>query len=396
MNSISKFKAEGIFCKFDWYSCIFRDFTFNQALEFLGLDPTIYVSEFLAHKSDYSRGAFDMISRFSYEGVGIEANYYDVLSLDSDSIFTTPFKAVKIDISGSGLDFLRSANLDPDYRLRDFSIYPENFNVTRCDFAFDLVNYQSNFIDELINYCETNCTPSGNVTLLHCKGAVKCSLRKIDQKTVYLGSTKGMRLLRVYDKKMECIDRNTGCYVKDNPYSNPDSWIRIELQTRRDEAMRLLFGKADNYFLSVFRYIFDTYCFSNYADSTKDNRKPAQFWFDLFDWERIPAIIQNENSVQFITLGERTIRDVGCQTGRLIKWLAVLYKQGGRTAVQKLIDDHLLHLFDYDDLSMSRPRNNFINTLNVLSVEGSIDIHDGFENCECGLYRDHGVINFKF
>lgn len=387
---------KSIFTKIDWLSIIFEDNSFNHILEFLRLDPSLYVSEFLRGQGEMSQG-LEQKKFFSFEGVNIQVNAADIIGNGTEDTFEQIFSKIRLDISGHGLDFLRSTGLCVDDYFRNYDAYPQPFHLTRCDFAFDLIDYHQTFVDDLIDFCENNITPSGRICLLHQKNGVKCSVRKFDQKTVYLGATGSNQLLRVYDKRLQFIDRNTGLYKHDNPYNNPDSWIRIELQTRREVSMKLLFGNVEGnsskyYWFSLFRYIYETYCFVDYVGTTKQNRKPADFWLNLYDWSEVATIIQNENCVSFVPYVYRVQSDFYANILRMLRWFAVA---GTRSNVQDVINKSLHDLFNYGDPRVERRRSAFLDQLNTLLASDAITISDD-PGCDFGFYRDCGKLFFKF
>lgn len=381
--------------KLDWFSCMFSDQSIENLMRWLKLDPSLYIDEFLLRQAERSQG---MVTKtfFSFEGVSFEVDSGDFLKRESDE-FDSIYSRVRVDISGGGLEFLRSQDIDIDSLLRDSSGYPGMFNVTRCDFTFDLVNYQPEFLDRLLNYVSNNLTPDGRVAIYKRPGGIKCEYHIGSRKVLYLGSTTGKQMLRCYDKRLQYVDLKTGLYVKENSYDNPDSWIRLELQTRRERSEQLLFGKADNFGLSVFRYIFEQYKFADVENTTKQNREPADFWLQLFDWNTIPEIIQNENCKKFVTYSEKVIGDAQRMVGRIARDLAVIASvAGGREAVQTLFNNYFSRLFDYSDVSVQRHREAYVSQLNVLLAEGSLFISDSVSSCDFGFYRDLGRIYFKF
>lgn len=225
--------------------------------------------------------------------------------IDSEDIFSK----IRCNISGSGLAFLRGLGFEIAKKCNpDVWFDPETgekfiFHLTRCDFAFDLINYKPEFLDKCIDHCRTQHTYADRIALLNGGTGLRYSYRLGDQKTLYLGSPRSEKLLRIYDKRLEYIDKKTKAYIKDNPYHNPDSWIRVEWQCRNEFAHGLFFSTDcdGNFFekvqfMSVFRQIYERYCFSDMTSSYW-NRQPAPFWHELFDWDVIPRIIENNNFV---------------------------------------------------------------------------------------------------
>ena len=89
--------------------------------------------------------------------------------------------------------------------------------------------------------------------------------------------------------------QKNGVLVKPLPEAFKDegevtSWFRIELQTRRKSATEFLFG-TDGDLKRVLRTVFDNYKFIDRSG------RVLPFIENLYDWEKIPAIIQNANFV---------------------------------------------------------------------------------------------------
>lgn len=297
-----------IYSKIDWYTAIFSDMSFNTVLRWLGLED--YITEFCENVYEQCQGLEDKYI-FNFRGVRLETNQWNfygeqiVEGTMQEHLFDKVLPKIRLDISGSGLDNLRALGMDVDTFLRTQTdengeyVMPQPSHVTRIDFAFDLVNYLPEFLDTLIEYCENNHTPADRVCIVSDRArsgcGIKYSIRKGGQKTLYLGATTSEKMLRVYDKKLQYTNPEGTQYVKENPYDNPDSWIRIELQCRKDTAHGLCFPENKQLdHLAILKYIYDNYAFAE-EGTTQYNRRPAQFWVDLFDWDTIVAIIQNTN-----------------------------------------------------------------------------------------------------
>lgn len=344
------FKNPQIYSKIDWYTAIFQDMTFNDVLRWVGLDPDIYVSDFLKTQIVRCSG-YDNVLVFNYEGVSVETSYFNYFKspelLEVTDCFDVVVPIVRLDISGRGLDFLRSKGLEPDSHLRDYESAPKPMHITRADFAYDLVDYKPDFLDTCIDYVESNHTKDGRLCIYHGVG-LKYSLRTGGEKTLYIGSKNSDKMLRIYDKKLQYYDLNTDSYIKPVPFEDnpqPYSWIRIELQTRNKVADSLIFGDGD--MLSIFRYIFDTYCFSDVANTTKQNRVPAKFWQELFDWQEIPRIIQNFHSSKFISRSNEIMNAFDRSFMTFLKGIAILeYQEPG--SADKYINDKLREMQDFD------------------------------------------------
>lgn len=258
--------------------------------------------------------------RFSMHGVGFQLRTNDLRSFypeiemikreDPDVFFQIKLPYIRIDAMGGALDNLRSFGTDIEQLCFNPLDVPEDvtYHFTRCDFAFDLFDHQPKFIDELIDLCYSSGiqTPYG-LGVLTGSRSVNVSIRTGDQKTVYIGKGRSDRCLRVYDKKMEYERSGSMNAEKFKFYDQlkyiPNSWIRIELQVRREQTCHTLLNMSEGDPLRIFRYIYD-----NYAIRLEPgNNKPvAAAWLNLFDWEVIPRIIQNANcSVLYMDPVER-------------------------------------------------------------------------------------------
>ena len=283
-------KNEGIYCKLDYYSCMFYNKTINEVLEWLDLREN-FSNEFFKNEIFRGAGLSGTTLVLIYNAVKIEVNAMYIPNTCSIDYFDIVIPALRLDISAKGLDFLRSTGFDVDELFRDENYrFPKEFQkLTRIDFAFDFVNYKGDILQQLFDYVDTNHTEADRLVM---KGASSMvySKKTGSESTLYIGSPKSLQLFRIYDKRKQNVDPLTGLYTKDNPYNSADSWIRFELQCRYNTASKLAYGNGD--FMSILHFIHDYY---NFADlSTPAHRRQvAQFWQDFMDWTLIPSIIQN-------------------------------------------------------------------------------------------------------
>lgn len=293
-----------IYTKIDWLTVMFQDMSLSDVLEFVHLLDQL--DEFVKGCYERSQGLDDFFV-FSYEGISIEARKVYLYGHEVDeSLFDITIPQMRLDISGSGLDFLRSLGIEPETYFRNYDSYPQPFHLTRMDFAFDLVNYAPTLVDEVIDYCNSSHTDSYRLCIYGMPSGLKYRMALGGQKTIYIGATTSERMLRIYDKKLQYIDHRTGIYNKDNPYENPESWIRLELQLRRKSAEKIAFDNSD--MCSILKYIYENYCFADTSNTNSHTRRPAAFWQSLFDWNTIPRIIQNFDKVSIVSAEDRVVR----------------------------------------------------------------------------------------
>lgn len=329
-----------VFPKFDWLSLVWNDVSFGQIANIFGLwkiyDQLGFVNAF---NTIYCRSNLFDYSEFSFNGFRV------VVIGDPDkfrddgfvNFYDKKLKWIKTDISGAGLDYIRNKGFDIDrmiFGLRNASCkvceVPESpFHVTRVDIAFDLINFMPEFLDESVNLCHQygNCNSVRVRGTGNTKKPISWSFREGNQKTLYLGSSGSDKLCRIYDKKLQfdqAPNKWLSCpYVKIkgcppgtflNEYSddvlknaereNPQSWLRIEAQLRNDPANMIV--DSENDFLKIFKWIYDQF---GILDDPK--AKTCTLWDSMFDWGKIPSIIQNANCVEqppdYIKSSERYI-----------------------------------------------------------------------------------------
>lgn len=354
---------KGIVCLIDWYSCVFEDQSINNVLTWIGIDPMIYGDEFIKNSYERSMGIDDCLV-FSYNNVNIEVKNVLFYGMEqNEQLLDIVCPRIRLDISGKGLQFLRNERIDIDNFLRDESKLLDGQHITRCDFAFDFINYKGELLDQLIDYVKNNTTENQRVVICNMTSALKYKYRTGGEKTLYIGAATSDKMLRVYDKKMQYTDLGTGLYTKENPYNNPSTWIRIELQTRNKVAHQVCYGVGD--FLSVLKYIYQYYCFADMS-TPAHRRRPAEFWNALFNWAEIPALIQNTRYVSYEPYSEKVNRNVDRNIQSIILYIALHGVDGLFEKMQKYLVS--MQFPEYDpDLQRKRWRS-FLNKLAVLDL----------------------------
>lgn len=311
-----------IVAKLDWLTLVYEGACVEdilsilcQEIDFSELDQAF--SNRVEHSYGYLTDLF-----INYNGIQIAfhlsevMDLFDYLSMNSDSFdsfsfFKTRFAYIRVDISGSGLDFLRSLGIDVDSSFRSMEFLSGGewnlaFHVTRVDTSFDLINYGSDFLDRQIQICrEYGNKETLRIGVAGKRSGLAYSIREGDQKTLYLGTGRSPHLLRIYDKLLQF--RKSGklgsCpYNEEDSDGNviiPDSWIRIELQCRPRKGNDFILFGTESY-LDVFMWI------KNNFSLRSEGGRCDPSWIELFDWDECHAIIQNANSVQYVDVLDRS------------------------------------------------------------------------------------------
>lgn len=308
---------KGIYAQLDNFTCMFYSSTIEEVFQWLKVDVSKYYGDMYRDKKMFSNMC---AYQFQWNGINVQAQNVSCITMmqvieknneinedyspdeeDFVDVFTFTLNAIRLELTGTGLQYMREY-VDPniDIYLRDRTKKPMNMKVTRCDFAYDFINYMPDVLDAIIDYAQSYCTKTGRVLTYKGRG-YKCEVHTVGQKKVYLGSPQSEKMLRIYDKRLEQLDRNREVYAKPNKYGNPDSWIRFEFQCRNDVAHQLVYGKSlspDCYIqpdlFSIFKKLMGDYTFID-PETTSQNRRPYQLWLDMWDWNELDELYKMQN-----------------------------------------------------------------------------------------------------
>lgn len=309
-----------IYGKLDWFSCMFYNTSIVKLFEFLRL-PEDLLTDFLSNAFEQNMG-YCTNQVLTFEGVTFNINFDEFVLLDYDysKLWDFKFDKIRVDCSGSGLEYLRSLAFhevgELEIYLNDINNYPgevdKDFKVTRADFAFDFINYAKcpDFVERLLDWfykTEYNPefrTPSGGLFTGPSDRPLKYSLRSGDQHTVYLGTTRSLKLVRIYNKLMQY--QKNGITVKDLPKFLEDvdvrSWFRIEFQTRQKEAGHYLFGFRK--FEDILKILFNDYLIRD------SHGKSLDFMLDLYDWGSLQQIPYNTPFTELKTVSQSSVNAI--------------------------------------------------------------------------------------
>ncbi len=238
--------------------------------------------------------------------------YLDFINAEEEgradiNIIDFPFSYLRFYISGTGVDYIENLeHAEENYTLQvkfsDPNVWSdccENWVVTRCDFAFDYVNYEGNEFERLrkiIADADFDDKYSNNGRLYTgVNNGIAFSYRGGKERTIYLGGTAADRMLRIYDKKFQLCkdgiwdDSSIPKVIKEKEVTI-ESWYRVELQCRRNFAERYLVSCQGD-----FRYVMGEIC--NYFDVRDKNGKKIAPLHKIFLWTQRTPIIQKANFV---------------------------------------------------------------------------------------------------
>lgn len=307
---------QGIVPKIDWFSIMLSEVSIQEIFDWLDIPDVIDLDDAILKNFYQMSVGYDERLFFSWNGITISFSLFDVRDIPLDlNFFQLVCPRVKLDLSGTGLDYLRlhGRNIDDFLRdIRNYEFFDNSYSITRCDFAFDLINWQSDFLNRCFEYVRSNHTSANRLCCVGLTAALAYSERHGSDETLYIGSPTSDKLLRIYDKRLQFIDRETGAYIKPNFYSNPDSWIRVEWQLRNKKAVDILFGDGD--FFSIYKKIYESYPFADLS-TPSHRRLKHPFWEDLFkaddDFNTIKSLVLNKvfHFVQLVVPRDHAIGD---------------------------------------------------------------------------------------
>lgn len=358
-----------IYTRIDTYSVILYNCSIKSILANLFI-PTANLKE--VYKNAYAKHDVKIGDTFVWlsQGVRLECKLDEYKDKEeATDIFDIDFSWIRLYLSGQGMDYIYSLTSDIDNY--DFSIalcnpefwssVTENFKITRCDFAFDYINYEGNEFERLrkIIACADFDDKLSDKGRLYTggMGSLTYSYRGGKERTIYLGSSAADRMLRIYDKKYQVTDEFGNIDTSQIPKAildhevSVDSWHRVELQTRDNFAARYLFSCNGN-----FRYIMGE--IASYFDvRTKDGKKIAPL-HKIFLWTERTPIIQNANSAQpkkEIEIVTSWVGSISLQSLQIV--VGVIGWEGLRRILNESVKNHIQQPFAKRHLYINKLNN---------------------------------------
>lgn len=322
-------------CSIDEFSLMFYNYSLNEVFDQLDLPHFQYSDDMKSFRSKSGTlQALGMDYNLEREGIMINFSVSEWTSIlrdcsDDPEAFDFPFLKIRVHVHHEGLYcwFLRSGEKDyitfnlillhgllaRSVGTSDKDLKSAFSKITRLDIAYDLFNCPES-VTWLDYFCESKMLLSDFYGLKGQKAASKVTFGK-NGKTLYIGSDAAERKLRVYDKKGErgyvwnqsIIDVDdlaiqTYPFVKSFLVDNAEpvySWIRFEIETRRDEsALYLPKDLMDITFLDCPEFSFyDTIKFihvNREGHELVEDPLRKLFYCQPVKYQKSNSIIQNE------------------------------------------------------------------------------------------------------
>lgn len=314
-----------IVAKVDWFTAMYYDCSIIDVCRIYDLDKYLTVDllktydERYIHETNLGKQIVLQIAPGIRCEVKISLLEKQLRIFDSEKmsyvdLIAGKLPSIRFDITGSGLEYLRSIGYDVESRFVvptylcdvDGNLFCQapsggRMKITRIDIAFDLLNYTEDFFETCVSLIHEY--GDRDSARMHMGEEDRCcvkkaySIRQGRDRTIYLGSPSSDMLCRIYDKAFQF--KYGKASIESYPYKTedgiiPESWIRIELQlrgsskkSRPDELLH--FSKGD--FSKMF-----SYWYHHYALCSQKGRVCDSF-AAFFDWSYLPIIIQNANYI---------------------------------------------------------------------------------------------------
>lgn len=238
---------------------------------------------------------------------------------DRSLIFEEILTSIRLEMKGEALDYIRELGVDIDTKLMqpdfwedpvfdDFEhISNASYNVTRIDLAFDFINEKGDFLDQFRSWYSSslaNGTIQYDSRLNTSVGAGGSNFTFRDgssEKSLVIGSKGSPKILRIYDKKMECShngifnDADAPQKIVDE-VGHIETWIRFEVQLRRGFVKHVLY--APEGISSGWKFIEE-----NFLVRDPSTRKVLSFFEDIYEWTKTKVFspifyfIQSKDSI---------------------------------------------------------------------------------------------------
>ena len=267
----------------DWVSISSPYFDFAGMIELLGMSDCNFSDTYGMHGYRF-RKTFDGVN--IHYGGNVEKN-----------------PGVWLEMSGQGCRTFETYG-NGDFRLLfELCLAEPKNHLTRLDIACDVFD-KSLDIDTMIDYAQ-----QGNLVTKFRTGDVERGILANNGKCLVFGSRSSELLLRIYDKKAE------------RKRDDIDSWLRLELQMRDDQALSFVLNLKDetlektvttNYFNLLNSYIRFV---KPGTDSNKRRWKTCQWWQDFIQSAGNYELIKPGAEYNLMKLRNYVVR----QSGQAVK-----------------------------------------------------------------------------
>lgn len=351
-------KNGSIIFSIDSFSIVFQNSSIGDVLNAMRLKDHLWPGyEEIIHSWFSQMMGYGAVKSFAVHKLVFEVKSEDAWKLCCDEItdvsfFDLKLPYIRLSAQGEACDNLRSFGVNVEQLCFNKLDLPNDamYHFTRCDFAYDLFDYKPRLIEDLIECAHKygKWDYSGCHVIVGASRPLTFSARTGDQKTVYIGKGGSQKCLRTYDKKMQyeqlgIYNSEKFKFYKDLHYL-PESWIRMELQIRREKMAHDVLNIADS--LGIFKWIFEEFAI---RAGEGNNIPVCDLWLNLFEWEKISVIIQNANCVEeyhdYLGQAESYLANVAMSS------MVLFCMHHSFSELQKMMNDWLINIQRNPDLN---------------------------------------------
>lgn len=290
--------VSGIYPHFDWYTAVWNNSSIQDIFDWYGLNGMVDTFVLECDVGIITRLGLEHWN-ISFSGLSIKIKTHLIPNFQQDTpieiVMQQSIPEIIFDCSGGGCAELDSIGVDL-FALFKRPLPLDKAHVTRIDLAYDLIDYRGDFVDKCLEFVndKDNLSESGRLCICKLKSGISFEQHNgTRNKTLYLGTPRSDRLLRIYDKKLQYTDNNGVFKHEKCPYGDVGSWVRVEWQLRNKKAAEVLFTERtkETFWPGVFKKIYTTYKF---RDLKQQGTVAARFWDDLFNFGQVDEIILNQ------------------------------------------------------------------------------------------------------
>lgn len=386
-----------VYFKIDNLSCVIEKVSLEKLFEIFHIDSCFF-PDFLLHAHEGLMTGLPAYILHEY-GLHISINGDEYLSAKASEdcdLFYFEFRKIRIELSGTGLDWIRTFYLTFDDDILKPEFFGNNiYRITRCDFAFDFVNCHKNFLNDLSQtlldiemYRRRHDVLSDRLSVRTGVSVTFDVYIGNQGLTCYLGKKGGNKFVRIYDKLQE-ITKARGFSEEALPkFDHPldehiSSWFRVELQTRKRYCEPYLYG-TDDRGEAILKKIFNDY-------RVTDLGNKIDCIEHFMNWDNMPELRKMKNTSNE---SKNILSVVNDRVDRAMTNLIIFILKNGLDGLFRVMTNYINTMEDGSLLGSNR-RLALVRKLNLIMQQENITPYD-FKYLDKSFFESQHFIDFDY